>query len=66
MTQTFKVTGMNCPHCQASVKRAIASLPGVEAVDVDLHSGAATVAGNVEAEAVCAAVSAAGFSCSAN
>ena len=66
MKQTFKVIGMNCPHCQASVQRAIASLPGVEAVDVDLHSGAATVAGNVDAEAVCAAVSAAGFSCSAN
>lgn len=66
MKQTFKVTGMNCPHCQASVQRAISSLPGVEAVDVDLHSGSATVAGSVDAAAVCAAVSAAGFTCEIN
>lgn len=64
MKQTFKVTGMNCPHCQASVQRAIASLPGVEAVDVDLHGASATVVGNVEPEAVVKAVTAAGFSCS--
>ncbi len=64
MTQTFKVTGMNCPHCQASVQRAISSLPGVESVDVDMRGGSATVAGNVDPQAVVNAVTAAGFSCS--
>lgn len=64
MKQTFKVTGMNCPHCQASVQRAIASLPGVESVEVDLHGASATVVGSVEPDEVVKAVSAAGFSCS--
>lgn len=61
MTQQFKVTGMNCPHCQASVQRAIAALPGVESVEVDLRGGSATVDGDVDACAVIDAVRMAGF-----
>jgi len=61
MTQEFQVTGMNCPHCQASVQRAIAALPGVENVDVNLRGGSATVSGAVESAAVIEAVRMAGF-----
>lgn len=63
MTQQFKVTGMNCPHCQASVKRAIEALPGVESVDVDLKGGSASVVGEVLPAAVIEAVKLAGFDC---
>lgn len=63
MTQIFKVTGMNCPHCQASVKRAIETVPGVETVDVDLHGAKATVSGSANPADIMAAVAAAGFSC---
>ncbi len=63
MTQQFKVTGMNCPHCQASVQRAIAALPGVETVEVDLKGGSASVVGQVAPDAVIDAVKLAGFDC---
>lgn len=64
MTKEFKVTGMNCPHCQASVQRAIASLPGVESVNVDLQGSCAVVNGGVDASAVIEAVKLAGFDAS--
>lgn len=63
MTQIFPVEGMNCPHCQASVTRAIAALPGVESVDVDLKGARATVTGTVDPAAVAEAIRLAGFSC---
>lgn len=63
MTQTFQVTGMNCPHCQASVNRAIAAIPGVESVNVDLKGACATVSGEVDPQSVVEAVRLAGFEC---
>jgi len=35
----FKVKGMSCQHCAAAVTRAVASLPGVSNVKVDLAGG---------------------------
>lgn len=63
MTRKFKVTGMNCPHCQSSVQRAIAALPGVETVEVNLKGGNASVVGSVSADDVISAVKLAGFEC---
>jgi uncharacterized membrane protein YraQ (UPF0718 family)/copper chaperone CopZ len=45
-TATLKIAGMNCSHCVQSVTRALAALPGVGSVEVDLKSGIATVGGN--------------------
>ncbi|MCM1378891.1 MAG: permease [Bacteroides sp.] len=64
MTQKFKIMGMNCPHCQASVQRAIASVAGVESVDVDLKGACATVNGSADSAAVIEAVKLAGFDAS--
>lgn len=61
MTTEYKVKGMNCSHCQASVTKAIASVQGVESVDVNLKSGIATVEGTHNADDVKAAVRSAGF-----
>lgn len=61
MTKTYKVKGMNCPHCQAAVTRAISGVEGVSNVDVNLSNGIATVEGEASPEAVAAAVRAAGF-----
>ena len=61
MTKEYKVKGMNCPHCQAAVKKAIAGVEGVEQVEVNLSTGIATVEGNPNPEAVANAVSDAGF-----
>lgn len=61
MTQIYVITGMNCPHCQASVTKAISGVEGVTQVDVNLSTGKATVEGEHDPEAVKRAVSAAGF-----
>ncbi len=61
MTQEYIITGMNCPHCQNAVKKAIAAVDGVETVEVDLHAGLATVDGTADHAAVINAVHAAGF-----
>lgn len=61
MTQEFIIKGMNCPHCQAAVTKAISGVDGVEAVEVNLSTGRATVQGSPEATAIASAVRAAGF-----
>lgn len=38
------VPGMTCGHCESSIKGALANLPGIERVDVDLVSKDVTVA----------------------
>jgi copper chaperone len=39
--QTLKVTGMSCEHCVKAVTNALAVLPGVSNVAVDLKGGTA-------------------------
>ena len=43
----FKVKGMMCAHCKATVEQGLAALPGVDQVTVDLAKGTALVEGNV-------------------
>ncbi|MDE6131610.1 MAG: permease [Muribaculaceae bacterium] len=66
MTKEYQIKGMNCPHCQASVAKAIASVDGVTNVDVNLGSGKATVEGEHDPARVIAAVHAAGFEAAAS
>lgn len=61
MSKQYQIKGMNCVHCQKSAQTAIAAVPGVESVTVNLSDGVATVEGNPDDEAVFAAISAAGF-----
>ena len=46
--QVFKVAGMSCGHCVHAVTAEFSKLPGVRSVDVDLTSGAVTVAADRE------------------
>jgi copper chaperone len=39
----FKVSGMSCQHCVASVRGALITLPGVKGVDVNPKDGTTTV-----------------------
>ena len=41
----YTISGMSCNHCKANVERAIRGVEGVEAVEVDLTTGIATVTG---------------------
>ncbi|MFI7003527.1 heavy-metal-associated domain-containing protein [Nocardia sp. NPDC050175] len=43
-SSTYTVTGMTCGHCVSSVQKEIGKIDGVTSVDVDLASGAVTVA----------------------
>jgi uncharacterized membrane protein YraQ (UPF0718 family)/copper chaperone CopZ len=60
-TKVFSVGGMSCNHCRTNVEKAIAQLPGVESVAVDLQSATATVRGCVSHEDVRRAVESIGF-----
>jgi copper chaperone len=63
---TYNVSGMSCEHCVAAVSGELGELPGVNAVEVDLASGAVIVHGSdVDDEAVRGAVEAAGYSLAA-
>lgn len=50
MTKTMKIEGMMCGHCEASVKKALEAVEGVESADVSHKEGTAvvTVSGAVE------------------
>ena len=63
VTSTYTVTGMTCEHCVKAVTSEISELPGVDAVQVDLASGAVTVtsAAPLAADQVRAAVDEAGY-----
>jgi copper chaperone CopZ len=60
--RSYTVVGMTCGHCRAAVAEEVGAVPGVEAVDVDLQTGALTVTGRgLDDEAVAAAVAEAGY-----
>lgn len=61
MEKKYKVGGMACGGCVASVERALSALAGVESVKVDLATGVATVIGDVTDDAVVGAIENTGF-----
>ena len=63
MTKTVKIKGMMCGHCEATVKKALEALPFVEEAAVSHDAGTAvlTLSGDLDAEAVKAAVEAKDF-----
>lgn len=40
---SIKVEGMSCEHCVKAVTKAVSTLPGINAVTVDLKAGTVTV-----------------------
>jgi copper chaperone len=60
---TYKVTGMTCGHCVASVTEEVQEIPGVSDVQVVLETGTVTVTSDqpVDDAAVKAAVEEAGY-----
>jgi copper chaperone len=62
-TTTYRVSGMTCQHCVTSVTQEIGAIAGVQAVDVDLATGAVTVtsAEPLDRPAVQAALTEAGY-----
>ncbi len=62
-TRTYTVTGMTCGHCVASVTEEVQEIPGVQAVDVVLDTGAVTITSSqaLDDDAVRSAVEEAGY-----
>ena len=62
MTKTMKIQGMMCPHCEATVKKALEAIDGVESAEVSHVSGTAVVtADGVSDAALKDAVAAKGY-----
>jgi copper chaperone len=63
-SQTITVQGMSCGHCVKRVEQAARALAGVDQASVDLNAKRLSVTFNeatISAEAIVAAVSAAGY-----
>lgn len=50
--QQFKVKGMMCNHCTATVEKGIAALDGITSVTADLATGTVYVEGDIDEQAV--------------
>jgi copper ion binding protein len=61
MTLTLTVRGMSCDHCTAAITAAVAPLPGVSEVTVDVERGLVTVAGDADEATVVAAIEDTGY-----
>ena len=66
-TVTLHVEGMMCPHCEATVKKALESLDFVSEASADHTSGTATVVlnGTFDPDAVRRAIEEKGYQLSA-
>jgi copper chaperone len=58
----YSVPGMSCEHCRTAISKAVAAVPGVEFVNVDLTEKVVTVHGaEIDDAAVRAAIDEAGY-----
>lgn len=57
----FKIKGMACNHCKASVEKGLTALPGVTDVQVDLAKGIAYVEGDFDAQSIIDKINELGF-----
>ncbi len=62
-TSIWTVTGMTCGHCVSAVTEEVATIEGVESVEVDLETGSVTVSAvpDPTREQMAAAVDEAGY-----
>ena len=58
---TLKIEGMMCPHCEATVKKALEAVAGVQSAEVSHVTGTAVVTGSADPDALKAAVIAQGY-----
>ncbi|MWV65676.1 heavy metal transporter [Halorubrum sp. JWXQ-INN 858] len=62
---TIEVDGMACDGCEANVIDALSAVPGVESADADHERGIATADGDVDVDALVAAIEEAGYGATA-
>ena len=57
----LKVPDMTCGHCEKTIRTALADLPGVSQVDVDLAGRIVRIDGAADAAAIRHAITEAGY-----
>ena len=57
----YYVQGMKCGGCIAAANKALAEVLGFESAEFDLKAGEAVVHGDVDPQAVCQALTQAGY-----
>ncbi|MGO9382765.1 MAG: heavy-metal-associated domain-containing protein [Mycobacterium sp.] len=62
-TSEYRVSGMNCGHCEAAVQDEVRQIPGVDSVDVSAQTGRLVITSHlpIDANAVLGAVDEAGY-----
>lgn len=61
-TVTFNVPGVSCGHCRSAIEREVATVSGVDSVEVDLDAKTVTVSGEpLDENAIVAAIDEAGY-----
>lgn len=60
-TTNFIVSNMKCQGCVDAATEAVKKVHGTESVSVDLAAGSASVTGDVDPQAVCQALTDAGY-----
>jgi copper chaperone CopZ len=62
-TTEYQVTGMTCGHCEMSVREEVATVPGVQQIDVSAQTGRLVITSDapVDDTVVLAAVDEAGY-----
>ena len=61
MTRTYSVPGISCDHCKHAIEGAVAGVPGVAGVEVDVAARTVAVDGDATDDAVRAAIDEAGY-----
>ena len=61
MTKTIFVDGMMCNHCKAHVEKALATVSGVEKIQVNLEEKCAVIEGDAKREDCIKAITDAGY-----
>lgn len=61
---TLTVDGMACGGCESNVVDALEDVPGVESASADHEAGTASVSGDVDVDALVAAIEDAGYEAS--
>jgi len=61
MNKEYKIKGMSCAHCKATVEKNLSKLPGVTSVSVDLSRGVALVEGEHDEKSAIEMITSLGF-----